>query len=468
MKANFSKFTYALLALLLFGALSFSAVAANSIKQTTAESTQVSYHRTTIDGVEIFYRAAGPQDAPAIVLLHGFPTSSQMYRELIPRLADKYRVIAPDFPGFGQSAAPSPEQYKYSFEGAANLVDKLLVSLKVDRYALYLMDYGAPVGFQLAVKHPERVSALLVQNGNAYLEGIGAFWDPIKKFWNDDSPANREVQKKSLLTIEATRWQYYEGVKDPTLVSPDAYTLDQAYLDRPGNADIRISRSIQVGLIERVGVWADQCRILDAFVVLPARGFDRQQRLLLHFAICRTVVIPELFDRIPESANTFKIGVSILNQERAYTLRMLDGQLEPDRSAVVHQIERVSINLQADEQLVYQVRGTLEAVLVLLRTRRRALSESRKVGGNDSILVSQPRDELSIHLAGSGKSMQQHNRRCVLWAGCPVENFYTVNRRSVIADLCRLRCRLLDAVRSDRREAQRSEKKQREQGVREF
>jgi len=241
MKANFSKFTYALFALLLFGALSFSAVAANSIKQTTAESTQVSYHRTTIDGVEIFYRAAGPQDAPAIVLLHGFPTSSQMYRELIPRLADKYRVIAPDFPGFGQSSAPSPEQYKYSFEGAANLIDKLLVSLKVDRYALYLMDYGAPVGFQLAVKHPERVSALLVQNGNAYLEGIGAFWDPVKKFWNDDSPAIREVQKKSLLTIEATRWQYYEGVKDPTLVSPDAYTLDQAYLDRPGNAEIQLA-----------------------------------------------------------------------------------------------------------------------------------------------------------------------------------------------------------------------------------
>lgn len=241
MKANFSKFTFALVVLLSFGALCSPAVAADGTKQTTAESTQVSYHRTTIDGIEIFYRAAGPVDAPAIVLLHGFPTSSQMYRELIPRLADKYRVIAPDFPGFGQSAAPSPDQYKYSFEGAANLVDKLLVSLEVDRYALYLMDYGAPVGFQLAVKHPERVSALLVQNGNAYLEGIGAFWDPIKKFWNDNSPETREAQKNALLTIKATRWQYYDGVRDPTLVSPDAYTLDQAYLDRPGNSDIQLA-----------------------------------------------------------------------------------------------------------------------------------------------------------------------------------------------------------------------------------
>jgi pimeloyl-ACP methyl ester carboxylesterase len=227
--------------LLLFGLSGSNYAYAQNSHQSPESAPQVSYHRTTIDGIEIFYRAAGPVDAPAIVLLHGFPTSSQMYRDLIPRLADKYRVIAPDFPGFGQSAAPSPDSYKYSFEGAATLIDKLLVNLKVNRYALYVMDYGAPVGFQLAVKHPERVSALLVQNGNAYLEGIGSFWDPVKKFWKDDSAANRDAQKKYVLTFEATRWQYLNGVPDPTLVSPDAYMLDQAYLDRPGNADIQVA-----------------------------------------------------------------------------------------------------------------------------------------------------------------------------------------------------------------------------------
>lgn len=230
-----------LVVLFLCGGASISTACAQSARPPAESVPQVRYHRVTIDGIELFYREAGPADAPAIVLLHGFPTSSQMYRDLIPRLADKYRVVAPDFPGFGQSAAPSPASYKYSFEGAATLMERFLGHLKIDRYALYVMDYGAPVGFQLAVKHPDRVTALIVQNGNAYLEGIGTFWDPIKQFWKDDNPSNRDAQRKALLNIEATRWQYLNGVGDPTLVSPDAYTLDQAYLDRAGNQEIQLA-----------------------------------------------------------------------------------------------------------------------------------------------------------------------------------------------------------------------------------
>lgn len=235
---------FALIATALLALSSISSPALAQTKEVVAERSsypKVTYHRTTIDGLEIFYRSAGPIDKPAIVLLHGFPTSSQMFRELIPQLATEYRVIAPDFPGFGQSSAPSPEQYKYGFEATSKLVDQLLVSLKINRYALYVMDYGAPVGFHLASRHPERVTALLVQNGNAYLEGIGEFWDPIKKLWRENNAANRDALRKAVLTIEATRWQYYEGVADRTLVSPDAYMLDQTYLDRPGNDEIQLA-----------------------------------------------------------------------------------------------------------------------------------------------------------------------------------------------------------------------------------
>lgn len=206
-----------------------------------ADEPQVHHRRTTIEGVEIFYREAGPRDAPVLLLLHGFPSSSQMYRDLIPRLADRYRIIAPDYPGFGQSAAPSPDQFDYSFDHYAVLMDKLTRKLGLQRYALYVMDYGAPVGFRLAASHPERITALVVQNGNAYLEGIGEFWDPIKAYWKDNSADNRERIRQAALTLEATRWQYLHGVKDPTLVSPDAYMLDQAYLDRPGNNEIQLA-----------------------------------------------------------------------------------------------------------------------------------------------------------------------------------------------------------------------------------
>ena len=205
----------------------------------SANTTSVRYHTVTIDGVDVFYREAGRKDAPAILLLHGFPTSSHMYRNLIPALADKYRVIAPDYPGFGHSATPDRAAFAYTFDNYAKLVDGLTEKLGVDRYALYVMDYGAPVGFRLAAKHPERVTALIVQNGNAYEEGIQKFWEPIQKYWASGSNADREAIRW-LTSLKATKWQYTHGVPDTTLVSPDSWTMDQARLDRPGNQEIQL------------------------------------------------------------------------------------------------------------------------------------------------------------------------------------------------------------------------------------
>jgi pimeloyl-ACP methyl ester carboxylesterase len=210
--------------------------AAPSVASATA---QVRYNVAKVDGVDVFYRDAGPKNAPVILLLHGFPTSSQMFRDLIPRLADKYRVIAPDYPGFGYSAAPERSKFAYTFENFANIVDKLTQQIGVKRYALYVMDYGAPIGFRLATKHPERVSAIVVQNGNAYQEGIEAFWDPIKAYWATGAAKERE-QIRWLTSFKATHWQYTNGVKDQSLLSPDAWTVDQARLDRPGNAEIQL------------------------------------------------------------------------------------------------------------------------------------------------------------------------------------------------------------------------------------
>jgi pimeloyl-ACP methyl ester carboxylesterase len=198
------------------------------------------HHRTmTIDGVEVFYREAGPAGAQTVVLLHGFPSSSHMFRNLIPALADRYRVIAPDYPGFGESAMPERAQFNYSFARFAEVVDSLLTRLGAERYALYVMDYGAPVGYRLALLHPERVTALIVQNGNAYTEGLREFWDPIKAYWNSGSAEHREALRAGT-TIDATRWQYLDGVKDASVVDPTAWIYDQARLDRPGNVDIQL------------------------------------------------------------------------------------------------------------------------------------------------------------------------------------------------------------------------------------
>jgi pimeloyl-ACP methyl ester carboxylesterase len=202
--------------------------------------TQQVHHRTVaIDGVDVFYREAGRADAPAVLLLHGFPTSSHMFRNLIPALADRYRVVAPDLPGFGNSATPRRDRFAYTFESYAEIVRKLTEKLGLERYALYVMDYGAPVGYRLATAHPERVSAIVVQNGNAYEEGIQRFWGPLQAYWKSGSRKDREALR-SLTSIESTRFQYTHGVPDATLVSPDTWTMDQAFLDRPGNQEIQL------------------------------------------------------------------------------------------------------------------------------------------------------------------------------------------------------------------------------------
>ena len=199
----------------------------------------IHYKTTHINDLDIFYRDAGPQGAPAILLLHGFPTSSNMFRNLIPRLASSFRVIAPDYPGFGQSSMPDHKTYAYTFENYAEIVDKLVEQLGVSKYSMYVMDYGAPVGYRLALRHPERVQALIVQNGNAYDEGLLEFWDPIKKYWKDATPENR-AGLHFLVDLKATRWQYENGVSDLTLLDPTAWALDQLGLDRPGNRDIQM------------------------------------------------------------------------------------------------------------------------------------------------------------------------------------------------------------------------------------
>jgi pimeloyl-ACP methyl ester carboxylesterase len=197
------------------------------------------HHTIEIDGVEIFYREAGPADAPVIVLLHGFPTSSHMFRNLIPALADRYRVIAPDYPGFGLSAMPERAAFEYSFARYADLVDQLLARRGAASYALYVMDYGAPVGFRLALKHPERVTALLVQNGNAYEEGLSPFWDQLKAYWAAGSFAAREALRP-LTSLEVTKFQYIDGVRDVARIDPANWIHDQALLDRPGNVEIQL------------------------------------------------------------------------------------------------------------------------------------------------------------------------------------------------------------------------------------
>lgn len=201
----------------------------------------MTFHRTIqVDGLDIFYREAGSPNAPTILLLHGFPTSSHMFRHLIPALADQFHLIAPDCPGFGNSSAPPIDQFDYTFERLAEVIDKFIETLGLSKYSLYLMDYGAPIGYRIATKHPERVEALIVQNGNAYEEGLRDFWNPIKAYWSDRTAANAD-QLRQLLTLEATKWQYTNGVRNPEAVSPDNWNIDQPLLDRSGNNDIQLA-----------------------------------------------------------------------------------------------------------------------------------------------------------------------------------------------------------------------------------
>ena len=230
--------TTLLIALVMISFLA-GAISAPAVEGTRPSSTQVSHRTVEIDGLEIFYREAGRKDAPTLLLLHGFPTSSHMFRNLIPALADDFHLVAPDYPGFGNSSMPSPAEFDYSFDHLAEVMETFTERLGLKRYTLYLMDYGAPVGFRLAVKHPERVQALIIQNGNAYDEGLLEFWDPIRKFWAEKSTENGDALR-SLLTLEATRWQYTHGVRNEEAISPDNWNVDQRLLDRPGNQEIQL------------------------------------------------------------------------------------------------------------------------------------------------------------------------------------------------------------------------------------
>jgi pimeloyl-ACP methyl ester carboxylesterase len=234
------------------GLLGFTAVAPAVFAQNTIghrktgglmlENTRVphtSIRRLEADGVTIFYREAGPPTGPVVLLLHGFPTSSFQYRELIPRLADRYRVIAPDLPGFGFTEIPDERHYKYTFDALANTLLAFTNALCLKRYALYVFDYGAPTGFRLAMAHPERVTAIVSQNGNAYQEGLGSAWAPIQRYWREPTLENREILRKAL-GPEGLRSQYTDGVPDPQVIAPEGYTLDAAMIARPGNMDIQL------------------------------------------------------------------------------------------------------------------------------------------------------------------------------------------------------------------------------------
>ena len=197
------------------------------------------YQHAVVDGSKIFYREDGPRDRPAILLLHGFPTSSHMFRNLIPALADSYHVVAPDLPGFGFSDAPDRKQFRYTFENLAKVIHRFTEVIGIDRYVIYVFDYGAPVGLRLALAHPGKIAAIISQNGNAYDEGLSQGWNPIQKYWKEPTAQNRTALR-DFLKPESTKWQYIHGVQDVTSVAPEAYELDSALLARPGNDEIQL------------------------------------------------------------------------------------------------------------------------------------------------------------------------------------------------------------------------------------
>src|SRR5512143_660535 len=205
----------------------------------TKEVNMIIYNTVKVDGLDIFYREAGRKDSPALLLLHGFPTSSFMFRNLISMLEDEFHLVAPDYPGYGNSSMPTVDEFEYSFDHLAEVMDRFLEVLNLKKYSLYVFDYGAPIGYRIASKHPERVEALIVQNGNAYEEGLREFWSPLKAYWEERSKRNEEALRK-FLTLEATKWQYTNGVRDVKKISPDGWNMDQYFLDREGNDKIQL------------------------------------------------------------------------------------------------------------------------------------------------------------------------------------------------------------------------------------
>ncbi len=237
MKTNARTFLIALLFLFTFSVISFGQPEDRSIYKHSYATT---FNTVDVDGLDIFYREAGPKDAPTLVLLHGYPTSSHMFRNLIEDLSSEYHLIAPDYPGFGRSAQPPMASFNYTFDNFAEIIGKLLVKLKIDRYSLYLMDYGAPVGFRIASKNPEKITSLIIQNGNAYDEGLRDFWNPLKKFWKDNTAKNSKPLE-GFHSLAGLKWQYTHGVKDSLKISPDNWTIDLQHLTRPENNEIQLA-----------------------------------------------------------------------------------------------------------------------------------------------------------------------------------------------------------------------------------
>jgi pimeloyl-ACP methyl ester carboxylesterase len=231
------------------GLLTAAALVIGLAQAASAQQSVKVYHKTSkVGDLDIFYREAGAKNAPAILLLHGFPTSSQMFRNLIPALADEYRVIAPDYPGYGHSSMPSHDKFAYTFDNLAKVIDEFTEKVGLTKYAIYVQDYGAPIGYRLASQHPDRITAIVVQNGNAYDEGLdNKFWQPIKDYWKEPNSRTKRDAIRNLLTYDATKWQYTTGVKNPELVSPDGAAHDQFLLDRKGNDEIQLDMFLSYG-----------------------------------------------------------------------------------------------------------------------------------------------------------------------------------------------------------------------------
>ena len=198
------------------------------------------FRTVSIDGLDIFYREAGSRSNPTILLLHGFPTSSHMFRNLMTALGDRFHLVAPDYPGYGNSSMPTVDEFDYTFEHLAEIMEKFITAIGLKKYSLYVMDYGAPIGYRIAAKYPERVQSLIVQNGNAYEEGLLEFWNPIKAYWQERSPENAD-KLRPFFTLETTKWQYTNGVRNLEAISPDTWNMDQPFLDRPGNDEIQLA-----------------------------------------------------------------------------------------------------------------------------------------------------------------------------------------------------------------------------------